>query len=61
MSLYKNIFATVLLLNTIAFQAQTTWPLDSTVLVQTDVVTGITRPWEILWVRRLHMGQLPQW
>lgn len=29
--------------------AQTTWPLDSTILVQTDVVTGINRPWEILW------------
>ena len=37
------------LLGSASVQAQTTWPLDSTVLVQTDVVTGITRPWEILW------------
>jgi glucose/arabinose dehydrogenase len=37
------------LLSASAAQAQTTWTLDSTVLVQTDVVTGITRPWEILW------------
>ena len=37
------------LLGTASAQAQTTWPLDSTVLVQTDVVTGITRPWEIVW------------
>jgi glucose/arabinose dehydrogenase len=37
------------LLSASAVQAQTTWTLDSTVLVQTDVVTGITRPWEILW------------
>jgi glucose/arabinose dehydrogenase len=37
------------LMSTAALQAQTTWTLDSTVLVQTDVVTGITRPWEIIW------------
>jgi glucose/arabinose dehydrogenase len=37
------------LIGTSSLQAQTTWTLDSTVLVQTDVVTGITRPWEILW------------
>ena len=37
------------LVSSCAMQAQTTWTLDSTVLVQTDVVTGITRPWEILW------------
>jgi glucose/arabinose dehydrogenase len=49
MRILKNTFAAALLLNTAALQAQTTWPLDSTVLVQTDVVTGITRPWEILW------------
>lgn len=30
-------------------KAQATWTLDSTVLVQSDVVTGITRPWEIIW------------
>jgi glucose/arabinose dehydrogenase len=36
-------------MGTAVVQAQTTWTLDSTVLVQTDVVTGITRPWEILW------------
>lgn len=40
---------TATLMGTAALQAQTTWTLDSTVLVQTDVVTGITRPWEILW------------
>ncbi len=37
------------LLHAAELNAQTTWTLDSTVLVQTDVVTGITRPWEILW------------
>jgi len=37
------------LLSSAALQAQTTWTLNTTVLVQTDVVTGITRPWEILW------------
>jgi len=37
------------LVSSCALQAQTTWTLDSTVLVQSDVVTGITRPWEILW------------
>jgi glucose/arabinose dehydrogenase len=37
------------MLSASTLQAQTTWTLDSTVLVQTDVVTGITRPWEILW------------
>jgi len=36
-------------MGTAALQAQTTWTLESTVLEQTDVVTGITRPWEILW------------
>ena len=42
-------FLAASLLSASAAQAQTTWPLDSTILVQTDVVTGITRPWEILW------------
>jgi len=32
-----------------ASQAQTTWTLETTVLEQSDLVTGITRPWEILW------------
>lgn len=48
MRIFKTTLAAALL-STAALQAQTTWPLDSTVLVQTDVVTGITRPWEILW------------
>lgn len=49
MRILTNTLAAALLLSSAALQAQTTWPLDSTVLVQTDVVTGITRPWEILW------------
>lgn len=44
-----RLLLTAALLCTASAQAQTTWPLDSTVLVQSDVVTGITRPWEILW------------
>lgn len=41
--------AALMIACSLSSQAQTTWPLDSTVLVQTDIVTGITRPWEILW------------
>jgi glucose/arabinose dehydrogenase len=32
-----------------AAKAQTTWDLGTTVLTESDLVTGITLPWEILW------------
>ncbi len=33
----------------VTVKAQTTWTIGSTILTETDLVTGITRPWEILW------------
>jgi glucose/arabinose dehydrogenase len=30
-------------------QAQTTWTVGTTTLTETDLATGIVRPWEILW------------
>jgi glucose/arabinose dehydrogenase len=46
---YLTSLLSATLLSASVIQAQTTWTLNTTVLVQTDVVTGITRPWEILW------------
>ena len=43
----RIVFAALLLSGSL--QAQTTWTLETTVLEQSDLVTGITRPWEILW------------
>ncbi|MFM7311517.1 MAG: PQQ-dependent sugar dehydrogenase, partial [Flavobacteriales bacterium] len=32
-----------------SYFAQSTWTVGSTTLTQTDVVTGVNMPWEILW------------
>jgi glucose/arabinose dehydrogenase len=48
MSINRILISAALFINSVT-QAQTTWTLETTVLEQSDLVTGITRPWEILW------------
>lgn len=47
--MYRGIIVLLLLCVGLFLNAQITVTLDSTELVQTDVVTGIEVPWEILW------------